>query len=242
MSDDDSPPGGSYYIQAIWALAPRNLRKTYAKIYNLRYGRKPPEEFEFPTVSPPSNLLGEFDAWKPIMEGFRRRRNAGEIIGFGHPDTAAAPQQEIPLDEWRWLRDDNHPHHSTFSGAGRIWYRVKFYTRQAVETWRRARRAADDDKGALETREPDANEAAAQDASDRKLGRKPGQYLGSLPLEEYIRDLAGDQKINLSETNPTQVARELQEKYSTLQGWHLKTVANRVGPILEEMRKAPVRY
>ena len=242
MSDDDAPPGGFYYTQAIWALAPRNLRKTYAKIYNDRYGRKPPDEFEFPTDSPLSNLRGEFDAWDPIMEGFRRRRNAGEIIGFGHPDTAAAPRQEIPLNEWRrWLRADSHPYHSTFSGGGRIWYRVEFYTRQTVETWRRARRTADDDKGALETREPDANEAAAQDASDRKLGRKPRRYLGSLPLEEYIRKIAGDEKINLSETNPTEIARKLQEKYSTLQDWHLKTVANQVGPILEEMRKAPVR-
>ncbi len=242
MSDDDAPPGGFYYTQAIWALAPRNLRETYAKIYNHRYGRKPPEEFEFPTNSPLSNLRGEFDAWDPIMEGFHRRRNVGKIIGFGHPDTAAAPQQEIPLNEWRWLRVDSHPNHSTFSGSGRTWYRVKFYTRQAVETWRRARRAADEGKGALETREPDATEAAAQDASDRKLGRKPGQYLGSLPLREYIRNLAGDQKINLWETNPTQVARKLQEEYSKLQGWHLKTVANQVGPIIEEMRKAPGRY
>ena len=242
MSDDDAPPGGFYYTQAIWALAPRNLRKTYAKIYNDEYGREPPEEFAFPTFPPRSNLRGEFDAWNPIMEDFERHRNAGEIIGFGHPDTAAAPRQEIPLNEWRrWLRADSHPYHSTFSGGGRIWYRVEFYTRQAVETWRRARRAADDDKGALETREPDANEAAAQDASDRKLGRKPGQYLASLPLHEYIRNLAGDQKINLRETNPTQVARKLQEEYSKLQGWHLKTVANQVGPILKEMRKAPVR-
>ena len=176
MSDDDAPLGGFYYTQAIWALAPRNLRKTYAKIYNHRYGRKPPDEFEFPTDSPLSNLRGEFDAWDPIMEGFRRRRNAGEIIGFGHPDTAAAPQQEIPLNEWRrWLRVDSHPYHSTFSGGGRIWYRVEFYTRQAVETWRRARRAADDDKGALETRKPDAPAAApiADEAITREYrGRK----------------------------------------------------------------------
>ena len=148
MSDDDAPPGGFYYTQAIWALAPRNLRKTYAKIYNDEHGREPPEEFAFPTFPPGSNLSGEFDAWNPIMEGFDRRRNAGKVIGFGHPDTAAAPQQEIPLNEWRHIRVDGAPSHSTFSGGGRIWYRVKFYTRQAVETWRRARRAADDDKGA----------------------------------------------------------------------------------------------
>ncbi len=180
MADDDAPRGGLHYEEALEQFTDPNL---WTELERAR--RSAPN----PLMRGSTEERELSSAASAIPKDFDQRWGKGEIIAFGHPGSPDGPLRDITSEELDWLRWKSCKE-GTLEGGGPTWYRVKFYTRQTVEAWRRPQRAADSDKGASETGEPDVYETATQGTSDRSLGRKPGRYLKSLLLETYIRKLA----------------------------------------------------
>lgn len=140
MHDDDRPVGGLVLRDAIAKLSYPAARDVWRRAgeaigWNTRHSYADREQHK---------LVGEFKAaGATLARDFWNRVSSGEIVAIGHPESPSERASNIPVDEWQWLSRKSNDG-STFEGGGKIWFRVMFYTRPAVDEWRRERETAKD--------------------------------------------------------------------------------------------------
>lgn len=192
MADDNAPPDGIPYREAVLALCDPEFRRKYEA------APSKPEQRVIPSRWMKSESLSDAysdgtnwvrgggrgsigrrnpqseDPVHPqdaaltrMVQDFWNKLRTGTNIGFGCPGSATAPSEEIPSSEWarptRLLRKAGA---LVFVIEGREWWRVQFYARATVEAWRETRRGQSPG-----SRETDLSAGMLPETRGRKKGR-----------------------------------------------------------------------